>query len=323
MLLLSAVATGLLGQGAYYGSVQRGVGLLLAAGTALALAAWPPTRADAPVLVPALALAAWATLDAALLGVPIAGGIRLASLLLGVIAVLVICRRLCVEDRDLLLTGVVVVGLFVALAGWLGVAARITAWAWEGDGIWRASATLTYPNATAAVLVPLALLVVARLTEMPKSLLVIAVAVMLLTGVGATLSRAGVLGLAAGLVILAWLRGPVRTARAAAGPCAGALVAVTGLLPSVLAAQPPRPALAVVGLGAGIAVAAVVARPPRQRATRILLAALLLAGPAALILADGTAAGAVDAVAQGRVTLASPDRSGALAPPCRSPPRTR
>ena len=201
--------------------MQRVVGLLLAAGTVLALAAWPPTRGDARVLVvPGLALAGWAVLDAALLGVPPAGAIGLASLVLGVVAVLVVCRRLSVEDREFLLTGVLVAGVLVALAGWLGVAVRVTAWAWEGDGIWRASATLTYPNAAAAVLVPLALLVLARLIEMPRSGAG-AGATVLLTGVGATLSRAGALGLAVGLVVLAGLRGPAPTARAAAGPCRG------------------------------------------------------------------------------------------------------
>jgi hypothetical protein len=313
LLLLSAVTAGLLGQGGYYGSVQRLVGLLLGIGTAVALAAWPPTRGDVRVLViPGLALAGWAVLDAALLGVPVAGGIRLASLLLGVLAVLLICRRLSVEDRELLLAGVLVAGVLVAMAGWLGVAVRITAWAWEGDGIWRASSTLTYPNAAAAVLVPLAVLVVARLVEVPKSMLLVVVAVVLLTGVGATLSRAAALGLAVGLVVLVWLRGPARIARAAAGPGVGALVAVAGLLPSMPAAQPPRPMLAVVGLGAGIAVAAVLARPPRWRSVRVLVAALLLAAPAALILAGGAAGGPVDAVAQARITLASPDRTGAL-----------
>jgi hypothetical protein len=96
------------------------------------------------------------------------------------------CRRLSVEDRELLL----VAGVLVAMAGWLRVAVRITAWAWEGDGIWRASSTLTYPNAAAAVLVPLAVLAVARLVEVPRSMSLVVVAVVFLTGVGATLSRA-------------------------------------------------------------------------------------------------------------------------------------
>src|SRR5436190_6758247 len=74
-LLLVAVAAGLLGQGAYYPSVQRPLGVLIAAATLLALAAWPPTTDDLRLLpvVPALALAAWAVLDGLLLGVAGAG----------------------------------------------------------------------------------------------------------------------------------------------------------------------------------------------------------------------------------------------------------
>jgi hypothetical protein len=91
--LLVAVTAGLLGQGAYYPSVQRPVGLLIAVATLLGLAAWPLTRADlrlAPV-VPALTLGAWAVLDGALVGVA-GAGVGLALLLVGVVAVLLVCR---------------------------------------------------------------------------------------------------------------------------------------------------------------------------------------------------------------------------------------
>jgi hypothetical protein len=171
LLLLTAVAAGLLGQGAFYARMRWYLGVLVAAGAVLALVAWPPTRDDArlPPVVAALALAAWAVLDAALLGVPAAGA-GPALLLLGGVAVLLVCRRLGPEDREVLLFGVVVVGLLVALAGWLGVAGRVGSWAWLGDGIWRASSTLTYPNAAAAVLVPVALVVLARLVDAPGSL---------------------------------------------------------------------------------------------------------------------------------------------------------
>ena len=46
LLLLVAVAVGLLGQGAYYGPAQRLLGLLVAAATLLALVAWPLPRDD-------------------------------------------------------------------------------------------------------------------------------------------------------------------------------------------------------------------------------------------------------------------------------------
>jgi hypothetical protein len=74
LLLLVAVAVGLLGQGAYYGPAQRLLGLLVAAATLLALVALPLTRDDLRHLpvVPAAALAGWAVLDAVLLGQPVA-----------------------------------------------------------------------------------------------------------------------------------------------------------------------------------------------------------------------------------------------------------
>jgi hypothetical protein len=75
------------------------------------------------------------------------------------VAVLLVCRRLRQEDRDVLLAGLVCIGLVVALTGWLGVAGRVGSWAFQAQNLWRASSTLTYPNATAAVLAPISLLV--------------------------------------------------------------------------------------------------------------------------------------------------------------------
>jgi len=312
LLLLTAVAAGLLGQGAFYMRVRWYLGVLVAAAAVLALVAWPPTRDDArlPPLVAALVLAAWAVLDAVLLGVPAAGA-GPALLLLGLVAVLLVCRRLGQEDREVLLLGVVGVGLLVALAGWVGVAGRVGSWAWLGDGIWRASSTLTYPNAAAAVLAPVALLVLAWLVDAPGSLPLALAATGLLAGVAATLSRAAALALAVGLVVLAGLRGPRRTARAALGPCVGALVALGGLVPSMPAAQPPRPALALAGLCAGLALAAMVARLRRWPAVTLVLGGAL-AGCLAAAIVIGGLGDAARLVAQTRITLASPDRSGAV-----------
>jgi hypothetical protein len=312
LLLLTAVAAGLLGQGAFYARVRWYLGVLVAAATVLALVAWPPTRDDvrlSPVAA-ALALAAWAVLDAALGGVPAAGA-GPALLLLGLVAVLGVCRRLQPEDREVLLLGVVVVGLLVALTGWLGVAGRVGSWAWLGDGIWRASSTLTYPNAAAAVVVPVALVVLARLVDAPRSLPLALAATGLLAGAAATLSRAAALALAVGLVVLAGLRGPRRTARAALGPCAGALVALVGLVPSMPAAGPARPALALAGLGAGLALAVVLARLRAMAAVALVLGGVL-GGCLAVAVAAGGVGDAARFVANTRITLASPDRSGAV-----------
>jgi hypothetical protein len=311
LLLLVVATAGLLGQGGFYPSVQRPVGLLIAAATLLALITWPPTKAELRLLpvVPALALAAWAVLDGALVGVA-GAGVGPALLLVGVLAVLLVCRRLRIEDRELLLAGVVGLGLLVALTGWLGVAGRSSAWAFQAQGLWRASATLTYPNATAAVLAPISLVVLGRLVATPASLPLVLAATGLLTGLVATMSRAGAFALVVGLVVLAGLRGIGVTARAVVGPVAGALVAMLGLLPSMPAAGPPRPVLAVVGLGVGLALAAMVARLPRRPALA-LAPGVLVAGVAGLLLAAGGLGGA-QTVAAARVSLASPDRTGAL-----------
>jgi hypothetical protein len=260
-LLLVAVATGLLGQGAYYPSVQRPVGVLIAAAILAGLAAWPLTRDDIRLLpvVPALALAAWAILDGLLLGVA-GAGVGPALLLVGVVAVLLVCRRLRQDDREVLLTGVTCIGLLVALTGWLGVAGRAGSWAVQAQGLWRASSTLSYPNATAAVLAPVGLFVLARLVGAPGSVPLVLAATGLLAGLGATMSRAGALALAIGLLVLAGLQGFRATARAAVGPLVGAVVALVCLVPSMPAASPPRPVLAFAGLCVGLVLAAIVAR---------------------------------------------------------------
>jgi hypothetical protein len=307
-LLLIATTAGLLGQGAHYPSVQRPVGLLIALATLLALVGQPLTRDDLrlPPVVPALALAAWAILVGALGG---GAGAGPALLLVGMIAVLLICRRLRGEDRELLLAGVIGLGLLVALTGWLGVAGRAGSWAFQAQGLWRAASTLTYPNATAAVLAPISLVVLGRLVARAGSVPLTMAATGLLAGLAATMSRAGALAFVVGLVVLASLQGLRATARAAAGPVAGAVVALGCLLPSVPAAAPPQPALALVGLGAGLALAAVTARLGRP--TLALVSGVLVAGIAGL-LASGGVGGAAQTVAAARVNLASPDRTGAL-----------
>jgi hypothetical protein len=308
-LLLVATTAGLLGQGAHYPSVQRPVGLLIALTTLLALVARPLTRDDLrlPPVVPALALAAWAILDGALAG---GAGAGPALLLVGMVAVLLVCGRLRSEDREILLAGVIGIGLLVALTGWLGVAGRAGSWAFQAQGLWRAASTLTYPNATAALLAPISLVVLGRLVATPGSVPLAVAATGLLAGLAATMSRAGALAFVVGLVVLAGLRGFGATARAAAGPVAGAVVALGCLLPSLPAAEPPQPALALVGLGAGLALAAVTARLGWP--TLALVGGVLVAGIAGLLAIGGGAGSAAQTVAEARVTLASPDRTGAL-----------
>jgi hypothetical protein len=311
-LLLIAVTAGLLRQGAFYPSMQRLVGVLMGAATVLALAGWPLSRNDVrlPPVVPALALAAWAVLDGAVLGVA-GGAAGPALLLVGVVAVVLVCRRLRREDREVLVVGVICLGVLVALTGWLGVANRVGSWAFQAQNLWRASSTLTYPNATAAVLAPISLLVLGRLVATPGSVPLTLAATALLTGLGATMSRAGALALVVGLVVLAGLRGFGATARIAVGPLAGALLALLCLMPSMPATGPPRPAFALAGLCAGVALAAMAGRA-RRLAGLALLGGVLLVGMAALLGLGGGVRGAAERVGEARGNLASPDRAGAL-----------
>jgi hypothetical protein len=249
----------------------------------LALVDQPLTRDDLrlPPVIPALALAGWAVVDGAMTGVA-GAGVGPALLLVGLVAVLLVCRRLRSEDREILLAGVIGIGLLVSLTGWLGVVGRAGPWAFQAQGLWRASSTLTYPNTTAAVLVPISLVVLGRLAATPGSMPLVMAGTGLLTGLAATMSRAGGLALVVGLLLLAALSGVRATARAAVGPVAGALVASLSLVPSMPAADPSRPTLALVGLCTGLALAMVTTRLGRWPAL-VLGVGVLLAGATRLL----------------------------------------
>jgi hypothetical protein len=132
-----------------------------------------------------------------------------------------LCGRLRRADREVLLLGIIATSLLLAAAGWLGVAFGLPAWRWEAQAVPRASSPLTYPNATAAVLGMVSILVLALLTQRRHSLALGLAATALLVGTGATLSRAGVLAVAAGWLVLAALAGVRTVARASPGPFIG------------------------------------------------------------------------------------------------------
>jgi hypothetical protein len=122
--------------------------------------------------------------------------------------------------------------------------------------LWRAAATLTYPNATAALLVPLALVALSRLAATPGPAYLPVLTAGLLAGAGATLSRAGAAAFAAGFVVLCCLQRVRRVLRAAAPPVAGAVVVLLGLVPSLRTAGPARPVAATIALIVGLLIAA-------------------------------------------------------------------
>jgi hypothetical protein len=307
LLLVVALVVAIAAQGAYYGAGQRTVAVVLLLALLAALPARPWSRDDArlPPVWAGAALAAWAAVSAAVAG-DITAAFPIVALLAGVVVVLLAVRRLTSGQRDALAAAVVTVGVLTAASGWVGVAWRITPWALEDQGLWRAATTLTYANAAAGLLVPLALLAVARLAARPAVPAMVA-AWLLLIGVGATLSRGGALGLAVGAGVLATLLGPGRTLRAAGPPTLGAVVALAGLVPSLSANSPPRPGLAAAALVVGMAVA-VGASHLGSRLLGLGLAAAVLAACAVLAVGGRTADTAVR-LADTRLTIASPDRA--------------
>ena len=304
VLAMAAVGAAAIAQGAYHFTGQILTGLLLGAAVVVALAGRRLDRRElrfAPVPACA-ALALWAVVSAGAAGVPLSAAGPTVLLLSALVVVGVLCR----QGGDEVVVGLLLLGGLVALSGLAGVAFRYEPWTLEDQGLWRAATTLTYANAGAGLLVPLALLATGRLASSPRSQPLAVLLCVLLAGAGATLSRGGLIALALGGLLLARAIGARRLLASVAGPAAGALVVLGGLAPSMVVGQSPRPLLALAGLGAGLALAAVLTSRPRVAAAAVVGATLLVAGAAGL-------AGGLDAAGSSRMTLASPDRANEAA----------
>jgi O-antigen ligase len=305
LILVAALAAAILGQGAYYSAGQQILAVMLALAVIAALRTWPWTRCDAALgpVVGCAVLAGWAVLSAAFAG-RVVGARATVAMLIGVAAVLVICRRSTPAQRDALAGAAVAVGALAAATGWIGVAWRHTPWALPDQGLWRAATTFSYANAAAGLLVPLALLALAQRVARPRSQPLVLAGCLLLVGVGATLSRGGAVALAVGLAVLAWLLGPVRLIRAV-GPCAlGAAIALLGLALSMPASRPPQTGLAVGALSIGLLVAVGLTILGRRA---VIVAAVGIAVIAAALL-PRVLADAPSAKFGSRISIASSDR---------------
>jgi hypothetical protein len=313
LLLLLALAAAAFGQGGFFIAVQLFVVTVLAVVILVAVIARKVPVADLRgwfVLAGAL-LAGWALIRAAAAGTP-ASGLAWVLFGAGTSAVVLVSRRLDADSRLMLLGGLLAVGILVALTGWLGVALHLRPWGLPSQSLWRAASTLTYPNATAALLVPLALIALARLTASPKSVGLSLTATCLLAGAGATISRAGLAALAVGLLALCSLLGARSLARAAAGPVAGAVVALLGLVPSLRASAPARPVVAVVAAVGGLMLVVLVQRVPGRRLT-LLIAGAALAAAFFMILRAPQVRNTAHAFTRARLTVDSSARSGEAA----------
>jgi hypothetical protein len=305
LILVAALAAAILGQGAYYSTGQQVVAVTLALALIAALRTWPWSRSDTRLgpLVGCAVLAGWAVLSAAFAG-RIVSARATVAMLVGVAAVLVICRRSTPTQRDALAGAAVAIGTLAAATGWIGVAWRHTPWALPDQGLWRAATTFSYANAAAGLLVPLALLALAQRVARPRSQPLALAGCLLLVGVGATLSRGGAVALTIGLAVLAWLLGPVRLLRAV-GPCAlGAMIALLGLAPSMPASSPPQTTLAVSALLIGLLVTVGMTILGGRAVTVVVLGLAVMAA----VLLPRILAGAPPALLDSRLSVASSDR---------------
>jgi len=243
-------------KGAYDWWAQIVVGMVLAAAVlVLPRAPWVG-RADLPVLFTAAGFAGWALIDGFHSGRPAEGG-KYALIVTASVALACVCRSLGASAKAGLTTWLLLAAGVVAALGWFGVVAHHPTLGFESPGLWRASSTLTYPNATAAVLAMCALTAIGVRVRRPDSRWLDVMITVLLTGMVATLSRAGVAGFAAGAVVLAAVIGWRPVLRAAAAPMAGAVVAVGGLLPSITVDDPTT--LTVTAAAAGVLAGAAIA----------------------------------------------------------------
>jgi hypothetical protein len=333
-VLVAALAVGAAAQGGYYPAGRLAVLALVVLAGLLAKSAAPVStgpaadrgaggdpardgRSTLPLLLACGALAAWAVARGVAAGATPAGLAAAGTLVTVAVPVLLLARSGDAQHRRCV-TGLAAVGTAVAVTAWIGVAWRYQPFVQLVEHrLWRGSSTITYPNATAALLAPIALLVLGELVGRRPAPGRTAVAYALLVGLGATLSRAGLIGLAAGLVVLCAAAGVRVTVVRVLPVLLGAGLAGTALAPSAPAGGPPHPALAGAGLLAGLLVAVAPQLPdrllPASRRRRALLSipAFLLVA-AAIGLALHAAGAALDTVLASRGTLASSGRSGAL-----------
>jgi len=251
-MVAAVAAFAAVGQGAFY---WPRAGVVAATLTALViLTGFAPLRRATPALFAFGALAIGLLVSAAANGAldstwPAAATLTTAA------AGFVVGRALVVRgERHLLLQIMAGVGAMVGVTGLVGLAFHIEPWGLWATELWRASTTLTYANAGAALLVlclPAALLLGDRTRTWVTRLTTFAI----LTSLVATLSRGGALALVVSAACIAVLGAP-RLMAGARWPAVGAGVAFASFIPSIVG-DAPVPLVALAGLIVGSSVALV------------------------------------------------------------------
>jgi hypothetical protein len=333
MFLVAGLTVLAVAQGGFYGRGRSAAEILLALVLVSVVASGRTRRPLGPVTWVLIGIGALAV--AGVVAGLVSGreaGLTPNVLMLGALSVAVLVPATAGRAaRRHLVDALIAVGVFLAISGWLGVVWRLTALAHPDGGIWRASTTVTYANASAAILSMLALWAMARLAASPSELpggpglsridrLSQVGTMLLLTGLAATLSRAGIAAFFVGLLILCGLLGARSVVIRVWPAAAGAVVATLGLLPGMAASGPSRPVWACVGLAVGLGIAVAPGNHVRQFPSRssvirlrqraklawIAIAAL---GLVALLAVLVIGLGGPRSVWSGRLSLASPDRT--------------
>lgn len=233
--LVATLAVATCWQGAFYRPAQVALAGGLTITVALSLLDRSGVRRVTGLLhgpVPALlAVAAWIAVATTAQG-SFPDSAAGSALAIGVAAVIVVVRRAPRGDRDLLLSVLPLLGTVIAGSAWLGLALQLPRWSLVAAGVRRGAGVLTYPNATAAVLVLLALPAVALSADpdpygtdgRPSGLIpphtMRLIAVGLIIGAATTLSRGGLLALGCGFSVLL-IAGGRRVRRAVAAAVVG------------------------------------------------------------------------------------------------------
>ncbi|OZM82274.1 hypothetical protein CFP66_10895 [Pseudonocardia sp. MH-G8] len=299
----AAVAYGALTQGAFYGAGT----MLLFLAAAAALRVTVRGRRPGPGITAACAclvgFGLWALVSGYLAG-DAPAAVPTAVLAVAAAAVAMSASGLPERARRVLVGVVVAVAVVVAVSGWLGVALHLDPLALPSAGLWRAASTLTYANATAALLVVGLVLVATRPSTGHAPDPVTAV---LLVGLVATMSRAGLLALlvACGVHLAVTRRTELPRRIAAALPAA--VPTLAGLLPGLPDGAPAHPLAALAGAAAGLAVLVL----SRRGAVAGLVAAAVVttALVMATLLAAPSVADAARAVGTDRVSASSAERA--------------
>jgi hypothetical protein len=310
VLLLGALSYGAVAQGAFYAGdfhllvVLVGLSLVASIITTRSAAAWTSGVVRDPVVALTGALALVTVTSSAVAGHP-TDAIGPVSLLLTMAGVVAVVKALGPGPRRLLVTGIIVLAVVVAVIGWLALVTRWQPEALTSQGLWRAASTLTYENALAAFLTAPTLLCLDRLmTASTHRLVWSEAAFVLLVGMGASLSRGGVLGLVLGIAVLGFLRG-ARPLLHLGPPAIGALVALACVAPGVPVGSSRQVVLACAGLVLGGATATWTSASTRRRIVAGVLAVAVL-GVAVTLVSTGHVVGDI---ARARASASSSDRA--------------